>query len=79
MQPRDTAADSLALLSVAEMYSADKAAMEADVSGVTLMSNAGIGIAESMRARWTPRDVTVLCDWIVTLTLDCSSTHAILC
>ncbi len=50
-----------ALLTVDEMYSADAAAVEAGVSGETLMENAGKAIADAVAARWQLRPVVVLC------------------
>ena len=50
-----------AVLSVAEMYRADKAAAEHGVPGVALMENAGRAIAEAVRARHQPCPVVVLC------------------
>jgi NAD(P)H-hydrate epimerase len=50
-----------AVLSVAEMYRADRGAIEAGVPGAELMDAAGSGIAEEIRARWQPCAVTVLC------------------
>ena len=50
-----------AVLSVAEMYRADKAAAEHGVPGVALMENAGRAIAETVRARHQPCPVVVLC------------------
>lgn len=50
-----------AVLSVAEMYRADKAAAELGVSGVALMENAGRAIAEAVCARHRPCPVVVLC------------------
>lgn len=50
-----------AVLSVAEMYRADKAAAELGVPGAALMENAGRAIAETVRARHEPCPVVVLC------------------
>ena len=50
-----------AVLSVAEMYRADKAAAEQGVPGVALMENAGCAVAEAVRARHRPCPVVVLC------------------
>ena len=50
-----------AVLSVAEMYRADKAAAEHGVPGAALMENAGRAIAETVRARHEPCPVVVLC------------------
>ncbi len=50
-----------ALLGVAEMYAADKAAMAAGIAGETLMEAAGRGVADAARALGAPRPVAVLC------------------
>ncbi len=55
------AANRRAVLSVAETYAADRAAMAAGVSGVALMENAGRAVAEAVMARWDRRPVLVLC------------------
>jgi NAD(P)H-hydrate epimerase len=62
-KPRDTlgADASLAVLSVAETYAADKAAAAAGVPGAELMENAGRAVAEAVMARWEARPVLVLC------------------
>ena len=52
--------DDLALLSVAEMSRADRAAMAAGVAGTTLMENAGAAIAQQIVSRWRQRPVAVL-------------------
>ena len=49
------------LLSVDQMYAADKAAMAAGVSGMTLMEAAGAGVARAIIRRWAPRPTIVLC------------------
>lgn len=49
------------LLSVAEMYAADKAAMAAGVSGLTLMEAAGKGVADEILERFGSQPVAVLC------------------
>jgi NAD(P)H-hydrate epimerase len=49
------------ILTVAEMYAADKFAAEYGTPTLTLMENAGFGVAEIIRARWSPRTVAVLC------------------
>lgn len=49
------------VLSVAEMYEADAAAMEAGVPGLDLMDNAGRAVAEAIQARWPETPVMVLC------------------
>lgn len=50
-----------ALLSVAEMYAADKAAIAGGVPGATLMDNAGRAIAREILMRWKARPTLVLC------------------
>ncbi|MBL26464.1 MAG: NAD(P)H-hydrate epimerase, partial [Rhodospirillaceae bacterium] len=50
-----------AILSVAEMYRADRAAMAAGVSGLRLMESAGAAVVDTLCARWAPRSVAVLC------------------
>lgn len=50
-----------ALLTPVEMAAADRAAMAAGVSGVTLMEAAGRAVAEAVMRRWLPRPVSVLC------------------
>ena len=52
---------SLALLSVAEMRAADRAAMDGGVSGAALMEAAGAGVARAITRRWAPRPTVVLC------------------
>lgn len=49
------------LLSVEEMYRADKLANELGIDGETLMENAGAAVATEIRRRWSPRPVSVLC------------------
>ncbi|MDR3435851.1 NAD(P)H-hydrate dehydratase [Telmatospirillum sp.] len=49
------------LLSTAEMYAADQAAMAAGVAGEVLMEAAGWQIAMAVRRNFTPRPVLVLC------------------
>ncbi|MEQ9638639.1 MAG: NAD(P)H-hydrate dehydratase [Alphaproteobacteria bacterium] len=51
----------LELLSVQEMYAADRAAIDAGVSGETLMEAAGAGVAEAILDRFGPCPVAVLC------------------
>jgi NAD(P)H-hydrate epimerase len=53
--------DDLALLSVAEMARADRAAVAAGVAGTTLMENAGAAIAQQIVSRWRQCPVAVLC------------------
>ena len=52
---------SLAVLTVSEMYAADKAAVGAGISSVVLMENAGRAVADGVIARWKPQPVAVLC------------------
>ncbi|WP_114391820.1 NAD(P)H-hydrate dehydratase [Oleisolibacter albus] len=49
------------LLSIEQMYAADRAAMAAGIAGTALMERAGRAVAEAVAARWTARPVTVLC------------------
>lgn len=49
------------LLTVAEMYAADRAAMAAGLSGPELMEAAGAAVAAAIRDRWPPGAVTILC------------------
>jgi NAD(P)H-hydrate epimerase len=56
-----TAPSDLALLSVAEMYAADAATIEAGTPGAVLMENAGQAIARAILNRWAARPVSVLC------------------
>jgi len=56
-----TSANSAALLSVAEMYRADAAAVAAGVASIELMEAAGRAVASEIRARWARRPVVVLC------------------
>ena len=51
----------LELLSVAQMYAADKAAMDGGVSGEVLMEAAGAGVAREILQRFGPVPVAVLC------------------
>jgi NAD(P)H-hydrate epimerase len=51
----------LALLTVNEMYRADRAAAALGNPGERLMANAGAAIAREVCARWSPRPVAVLC------------------
>lgn len=50
-----------ALLSVAQMTEADRAAVAAGVPGFELMQNAGNAVVREITRRWSPRAVTVLC------------------
>ena len=58
MEPRDTC---LSLLTVEEMYRADRFAVEHGVAGIDLMDNAGRAVAEAVMAREEARPVRVLC------------------
>lgn len=49
------------LLTVAEMYRADAAAIRGGISGIELMENAGRAVVEAIAARWSPRPTLVLC------------------
>ena len=57
----EAARDRLALLSVSEMYEADKAAVAAGVPGIALMEAAGLAVAEAVQRGWQKRPVLVLC------------------
>jgi ADP-dependent NAD(P)H-hydrate dehydratase / NAD(P)H-hydrate epimerase len=50
-----------ALLSVAQMNAADRAAIAAGTPGSVLMQNAGDAVALQITRRWSPRPTTVLC------------------
>jgi hydroxyethylthiazole kinase-like uncharacterized protein yjeF len=50
-----------ALLSVAQMTQADRAAIAAGTPGSLLMQNAGDAVAREITRRWSPRPVVVLC------------------
>jgi hydroxyethylthiazole kinase-like uncharacterized protein yjeF len=56
-----TRAAEAALLSVAQMTAADRAAVALGVPGVLLMQNAGAAVVREVVRRWSPRPVTVLC------------------
>lgn len=49
------------ILTVAQMAAADRAAIEAGVSGRTLMERAGMAVAQTVAARWPDGAVAVLC------------------
>lgn len=49
------------ILSVAEMYRADAAAIDGGVSGLELMEAAGAAVVETVQARWPEGLVVVLC------------------
>lgn len=59
--PRLIIPPALAVLSVAEMYAADKAAAAAGVATIDLMEAAGAAIARVVQGRWKPQAVAVLC------------------
>lgn len=50
----------LELLTTAEMYAADKAAIKIGMFGVTLTENAGAAEAAAIRCRWAPCPLVVL-------------------
>lgn len=50
-----------AILTVDEMYRADRAAMESGIPGERLMEAAGRAVADAIVTRWSPRPVVVLC------------------
>jgi hydroxyethylthiazole kinase-like uncharacterized protein yjeF len=50
-----------ALLSVAQMTEADRAAIAAGTPGSQLMQNAGDAVAREITHRWSPRPVSILC------------------
>src|SRR5690606_16050289 len=58
---QEAAAHMIELLRVAEMYRADAAAIASGIPGITLMENAGAGVARAILERWTRRPVAVLC------------------
>ncbi len=49
------------ILTVAEMYEADRFAVAHGVPSLTLMENAGHGVAHAIAGRWSQRPVVVLC------------------
>jgi len=49
------------IITVAEMYAADRYASEHGVASLTLMENAGRAVAGEIVKRWTPRKTLVLC------------------
>ena len=61
MLQRTLSADRHALLTVDEMYRADRAAMAAGVPSLDLMEAAGAAAAGEIQRRWSARPVTVLC------------------
>ena len=52
---------SVEILTVAEMYAADRAAAAHGVPSLSLMENAGLAVSDAILDRWTPRPVVVLC------------------
>ncbi|MBT5048473.1 MAG: NAD(P)H-hydrate dehydratase [Rhodospirillaceae bacterium] len=53
--------EALELLTVAQMYRADEAAIASGTSGQVLMENAGQAIADQIRNRWARRPISILC------------------
>jgi NAD(P)H-hydrate epimerase len=49
------------ILTVAEMYRADQAAITEGISGESLMEAAGTAIADAIIERWSPRPISILC------------------
>jgi len=49
------------ILTVGEMYEADRAAAQRGVPSLSLMENAGLAVSDEIVDRWTPRPVVVLC------------------
>ena len=49
------------LLSVAEMYRADRAALAQGIDGLSLMENAGAGVAREILGHFGARNITILC------------------
>lgn len=58
---RFPAAAASSLLHVAQMEQADRLTVDAGISSVTLMHNAGAAVALQAIRRWPPRSVAVLC------------------
>ncbi len=54
-------AGTAALLSVAHMTQADRAAIAAGTAGSVLMQNAGNAVVREITRRWSPRPVVILC------------------
>lgn len=54
-------ADDGTILSVAQIYAADSAAIATGISGMALMENAGAAVVDAIRRRWSPRRCLVLC------------------
>ena len=57
----DDGAQALAILTVAEMSAADRAAIEGGTPGEILMEHAGAAVADAVASRWAPRPTLVLC------------------
>jgi NAD(P)H-hydrate epimerase len=55
------AGPAIELLTVAQMYQADEAAIAAGIPGEILMENAGRAVADQIRNRWARRPITILC------------------
>ncbi len=55
------ASDRSEILNVAQMYAADAAAAAAGIDSLTLMENAGAGVAKIILAEFAPKSVLVLC------------------
>ena len=53
--------DGSELLTVEQMYRADKATIDGGIAGSTLMENAGRAIADQIRNRWAKRPTAILC------------------
>ena len=49
------------LLSVEQMYKADKLTISAGMPGIELMMNAGRAVAHEIMKRWQPRETIILC------------------
>jgi len=49
------------LLSIAQMYEADKRTIESGTTGLALMEAAGGAIAREIEKRWSPRKTVILC------------------
>jgi NAD(P)H-hydrate epimerase len=58
---RDARPVQTALLTVAQMTEADRAAIAAGTPGSKLMQNAGNAVAREIMRRWSPRPVSILC------------------
>ncbi|MDH3740550.1 MAG: NAD(P)H-hydrate dehydratase [Hyphomicrobiales bacterium] len=57
----NTTNDGLELLTPAQMYAADAAAISSGTPGIDLMENAGYAVFRQIVMRWSKRPVTVLC------------------